>query len=384
MNRLIRVGMAVGAVLAFSAWGTTIAAGAAGAAFEGHPGEGADHVVFVQTDNPAGNQVIAYDRADDGILTVDHTYNTGGLGGVLNGSAVDHLGSQGSLTLNSTGDALFAVNAGSNTVSVFSVRGDELTLRQVVSSGGTFPVSVAVHGALVSVLNAENGGSVQEYYQVFGHLIAVPGGNRNLGLTIPSDSTQFTHTPGQVAYSPDGSELIVTTKASSNSVDVFDVNAFGRLSATPVVNTEPGAVPFAIAFDQVDHLVIAEAGPSALATFNLNRDGTITQLDSLSSGQAGLCWVTSAGSLFFTGNTGANSTSGYQTKSSGRLTLLGTTSTDPGTVDGSASSDGRFLYVQTGGNGIVDEFEVSANGSLNEIGSVTVPGAVGGEGISAS
>ena len=33
-------------------------------------------------------------------------------------------------------------------------------------------------------------------------------------------------------------------------------------------------------------------------------DGTITQLDSLASGQTGLCWVAPAGSLFFTGNTG--------------------------------------------------------------------------------
>ena len=64
-----------------------------------------------------------------------------------------------------------------------------------------------------------------------------------------------------------------------------------------------------------------------------------------------------------------------------RLTVLGFTPTDPGTVDASASANGRFLYVQTGGKGIVDEFQVNENGSLNEVGSVTVPGGVGGEGI---
>ena len=42
---------------------------------------------------------------------------------------------------------------------------------------------------------------------------------------------------------------------------------------------------------------------------------------------------------------------------------------------------GRYLYVQTGGNGIVDEFRVGSAGSLTEVGSVTVPNAVGGEGI---
>jgi hypothetical protein len=63
--------------------------------------------------------------------------------------------------------------------------------------------------------------------------------------------------------------------------------------------------------------------------------------------------------------------------------LLSTTGTDPGTVDAAAAPGGRFLYVQTGGNGIVDEFTVGS-GTLTEIGSVIVPGAVGGEGIVAA
>ena len=39
-------------------------------------------------------------------------------------------------------------------MSVFSVHGDQLSLRQVINSGGQFPVSVAVHGFNVYVLNA--------------------------------------------------------------------------------------------------------------------------------------------------------------------------------------------------------------------------------------
>ncbi len=384
MKRLTRLALGASVALGLSALVAPVAAGADGFPQGQSFGDGSSRVVFVQTDNTAGNQIVAYHRADDGSLTLEKTYNTGGLGGVLNGSQVDHLGSQGSLTYDATHSTLYAVNAGSNTVSVFSVRGDDLALREVVDSGGAFPVSVAVHGEFVSVLNAENGGSVQEYFAFFGHLFPVPGSHRDLGLTIPSDTTQFTHTPGQVAFSPDGSRLIVTTKASSNAIEVFNVGLFGQLSHSPVINTEVGTVPFAITFDEDGHLVIAEAGPSALATFTLNRDGTITRLDSLASGQTGLCWVAPAGSLFFTGNTGANSTSGYQTNAAGQLTLIGATPTDPGTVDASASSNGRFLYVQTGSNGIVDEFQVHANGSLVEIGSVVVAGAVGGQGIAAA
>jgi len=63
---------------------------------------------------------------------------------------------------------------------------------------------------------------------------------------------------------------------------------------------------------------------------------------------------------------------------------ISTTSTDPGTVDAAISGDGQYLYAQTGGNGIVDEFHINFDGSLTEVGSVTVPNAVGGEGIAAS
>ncbi|MGH3409380.1 MAG: hypothetical protein ACRDRJ_43840, partial [Streptosporangiaceae bacterium] len=161
------------------------------------------------------------------------------------------------------------VNAGSSTMSVFGIRGDRLSLHQVIGSGGTFPVSVAVHGDLVYVLNAENGGSVQGYRISFGRLFPIPGSNRLLGLD-PTATPQFTHTPGQVAFSPDGSQLIVTTKANGNDVDVFRVGWGGTLSAGPVVNSEPGTVPFGVTFDPAGHLVVAETGINAVATYALN------------------------------------------------------------------------------------------------------------------
>jgi 6-phosphogluconolactonase (cycloisomerase 2 family) len=251
---------------------------------------------------------------------------------------------------------------------------------QVLDSGGTFPVSVAVHGDVVYVLNAESGGNVQGYFVLFNHLVPIPGSNRPLGLN-PAAMPQFTNTSGQVAFSPDGSELIVTTKANGNDVDVFGVGPFGLLSTNPVVNSEPGTVPFAISFDHAGHLVIAEAGTNALATFTINPDRTIAQLASVPTGQAATCWVAPADGLFYASNAGSASVTGYRSGGGGQLTVLGNTTTDPGTVDASASSDGRFLYVQTGAAGIVDEFHVNADGSLTSLGSMTVPGAAGGEGI---
>ncbi|HEY1827122.1 MAG TPA: beta-propeller fold lactonase family protein [Acidimicrobiales bacterium] len=380
MKSLIRTGLAAAAVTA----GAIAFAGSAGAAPFQFGFGGGDHAVFVQTDNPSGNQIVAYQRSGNGTLTPAGTYNTGGVGGILAGSAVDHTASQGSLTYDTDNSQLYAVNAGSNTVSVFSVRGDQLSLRQVVSSGGTFPVSVAVHGNLVYVLNAENGGSVQGYFASSGRLSPLPGASRALGLD-PTATPQFTNTPGQVAFSPNGSQLIVTTKANGNDIDVFGVGFSGNLSPTPVINSEPGQVPFGVAFDAVGHLVVADTGSNSLATYNLNRNGTVTELDDVGSTQAATCWVAPVGRFFYTSNAGSATVSGYQEAGFfGQLNLLGQTNTDPGTVDASASSDGQFLYVQTGGNGVVDEFQVHFNGSLTEVGSVTVPNSAGGEGIVAS
>jgi len=53
-------------------------------------------------------------------------------------------------------------------------------------------------------------------------------------------------------------------------------------------------------------------------------------------------------------------------------------------VDAASAASGRFVYVQTGKAGIVDEFAVGAGGALSAIGSVTVPGGAGGEGIAAA
>jgi 6-phosphogluconolactonase (cycloisomerase 2 family) len=333
---------------------------------------------FVQTNAADGNTIVAYDSA----LKPTGIYPTGGNGGALTGAVVDRLASQGSLTLDRVHGLLYAVNAGSNTITVFGVHGSRLTRQQVIGSGGTFPVSVAVHGNLVYVLNARDGGTVQGFQRLGARLIRVPFWNRGLGLD-PAAAPEFTHTPGQVAFSPDGSQLLVTTKANTNAVDVFAVDRFGAPSRRPVVNVEDGAVPFAATFDRRGHLAVAEAGPNAVATFDLRRDGRISALDTAPTGQAATCWIVFANGAFYVSNAGSGTVTAYRPGQDGRLTALGTTATDAGTVDAAASSDGHRLYVQTGGKGIVDAYRINADGSLTATGSVTVPDSAGGEGIAA-
>jgi DNA-binding beta-propeller fold protein YncE len=377
--RLIAAGgIAVSAAMLLG--GTSRAATQGPAHWRAERGTGA---VFAQTDSAGGNAIVVYDRAADGTLTQAGVYATGGAGGILSGSVVDHLASQDSLVYDRARGLLYAVNAGSNTVTVFSVDGPRLIRRQVTGSGGTFPVSVAVHGDLVYVLNARDGGSVQGFVLAGGRLVRIPAWHRTLGLN-PAQTPEFLSTPGDIAFTPDGSELLVTTKTNQSVIDVYRIGPLGAPSAEPAVNADPGNAPFGISFDAGGHAVIAEAGPNALAAFTPHRDGTLALLGRLDTGQQATCWVIRDGSTFFVSNAGSADVSRVSDDGSGTLLPLGTTPTDKGTVDAATSPDGQYLYVQTGAAGIVDEYRVGPGGLLNRIGSVTVPDAVGGEGIAAS
>ncbi|MFC6704538.1 lactonase family protein [Flexivirga alba] len=351
----------------------------AGASYSGPTGQG---VVFVQNDDPAGNTIVAYDRTGSGGLAQAGSYRTGGAGGVLSGSVVDHLASEGSLAYDRSSRSLYAVNAGSNTLTSFRVAGDHLARQEVVSTGGQFPVSVTSHGNLVFVLNARDGGSISGYLRVGGALLPVPFWHRDLHLntSAPGQADEFTSTPGQIGFTPDGRTLIVSTKNGGNTLDAFPIGLFGP-SAQPVVTSLPGKVPFGFAFDASGHLVVSEAGTNSVATFNVSRNGHVAALDTAATGQAATCWIATIGNKVYASNAGSANLSRYTTSYSGALTAHGVTATDPGTVDAAASSDGRYLYAQTGAKGIVDSYRVQSDGSLAKTGSVTVPNAVGAEGI---
>jgi len=373
-----------------------IATAAAAAAFTlapASPASATDHradhtvgAVFVQTDDPTHNAVIAYDRAPDGALTQAGTYGTGGKGAQLAGAVVDPLASQGSLTLDRTRDLLFAVNGGSDTVTVFGVHGSRLDVRQVLGTHGDVPVSVSVVGDLVYVLNARDGGSVTGYRLVGRTVVPLPGSTRQLGLA-DNGKPEFLQTPAQVAITPDQNAVVVATKTHGTLLS-FPLDRSGRPAATPVVTTS-GAVPFALSFDRSRHLVVIDAS-GLVTTYGTHADGSLTQVSSVGpTGQAAACWSVVVHGTVYVANAGSNSISTVADHH-GHLTLLDATAahTDGGPVDLAASRGGRFVYQLSGATGRIDAFRRAADGSLTGIGSTeTGLGASTGhplEGIAAS
>ena len=330
--------------------------------------------VFVQTDNPSGNQVAVLDEHSDGRLSERAVVSTGGLGGQSQGAMVDQLASQNSLVYDQQFHLLLAVNAGSNTLSVLAAHGRELRLLQVVPTDGVFPDSVAVFGTLVYVLNAGDTGTVTGYRIVNDRLFPIAGSSRSLHLSN-NDPPNFLTSPGDVGFSPDGSELIVTTKASTSSLQVFRVNHHGMLAAHPTVTADPGNVPFAFTFTPRSQLVVSEAGNSTVHTFALEAHGALTSLSaSVPDGQTALCWITPVGAYYYVANAGSGNVSAYTVAPDGTPALVGTNGivadTDAGPIDMAASTDGSTLYVEAGGAGAVDEFHVGASGALTDLGNV--------------
>jgi 6-phosphogluconolactonase (cycloisomerase 2 family) len=353
-------------LLALAAAGATIAAGSASAASDvvGH--------LYVN-DNTAGtNTIAAFDRHADGSLTPLHgsPFAAGGAG---TGTGI---GSQGALQVTSDGNFLLAVDAGSNQISVLRINSDG-ELSPVgggpVASGGTKPVSIAVHGSLVYVANAGDGGSNYTGFTLNpgGHLRPLAGST----VSLPDGSS-----PGDVLFNGDGTRL-VGTRVGTSLIDSFTVGGDGQLTAaagSPFA--AQGLGPFGSEFRPTDpsQLFVSNAhnvgaGTGTISAFSDGSDGTLTSIGSspFPDSQTAPCWVEIShdGQVLFTVNTASNSISRYAIAADGSLSLLGSTSlgsTGLGAEDARLGPNGQTLWVVDTGARAISAFAVDG-GNLTEL-----------------
>ncbi|WP_217236334.1 beta-propeller fold lactonase family protein [Streptomyces sp. AC555_RSS877] len=353
----------------------TVAVSLASASQYGSSGSGADRAVFVQGNELDGNTIHVFARDGQGKLKPAGSYATGGKGGDQVDAPTDSLASQGSLVYDDASGMLLAVNAGSGTVTSFRAQGTKLLSRQVSDSGGEFPASIAVRGKIAYVMNAGGEGSIQGFRITRKGLVPMRGSHRSLGLPN-EDVPRFDTSPGEVEITPDGRNLVVTTKGN-NTVEVFPLKRNGLPAvAEPVVNKSAGNVPFAISFDTSGgRMLIAEAEKSTVTTYRVKHNGKLKVLQRpLPNGQEVLCWLERAGNYFYGGNTGNSTVTGYRMDKQGRLALTNDVgvATPPsaksqGVIDLAVTEDEKFVYVQNALSGTVDGFRVEKNGSLTKV-----------------
>jgi 6-phosphogluconolactonase len=343
--------------------------------------------VFIMTNAADRNEVISYKRAADGSLQAAHKFATGGRG---SGGNNDPLESQGSLTLSQDHSLLFAVNAGSGTISVFKVHGADLSLADEQLSQGSEPNAVAEYAHLVYVLNTGGSSSVVGFrVSADGNLHPIPH-----SLTFLSTNTSGA---SSLAFSPNGQFLLVTER-ETNTIDAFGVNSNGTLSAI-VVNPSAGPGLFALTFAPNGTALAAETGPaggqnaSAISSYSVASNGTLTPIStSVPTLGAATCWnaVTPNGKWVYTSNAATSTISGFSIGSNGALTALpgtivGTNPTGATNLDIAISSDGKFLYSLDGEIGKISIFGIQSDGTLTNLGTTGhLPKGVGFNGIAAN
>ncbi len=331
--------------------------------------------VYVLT-NQVNNAVAAFDRAPDGTLTSAGTFLTGGAGNPVaqpGDPPTDPLASQGSLILSN--NFLFAVNAGSNEISVLSIGKSGLTLVDKVNSGGVRPISLTVHNNLLYVLNEGGTPNITGFtVSGSGELTPLAGSTRPLTAGSAAD-------PAEVSFNSDGDLLAVTEKAA-NLIDVYVVGSDG-VAGSPNPNRSNGITPFGFAFDQRNHLITSEAfggapNGAAVAAYFVAPNGTlqVTGSGSTHTLQTAACWIviTNSGHYIYTTNTGSGSISNYALESDDTLTLLNSVAANIGAmsapIDMALNNSSHYLYVHAAGLQTVEAFRVETNGSLTPIGSV--------------
>lgn len=384
----------------------------------GAPGNLRDGAVFLQSNDATANEVVAFSRKPDGTLNEVGRYPTGGAG---SGSFED--AAQGLVLGSANGEAspiqnvdeaqlLFAVNAGSGTISVFRVNQDGLDLVSQVPSGGKRPVSVTVNNGVVYVLNSGetdrrlvlgpndllNNCSSGDRPSVTGFRVTPDG-----ALTQIDGSTRQLAGRGlsgcsQVSFTPDGKKLVVTERTASTPgqskpkkgvIDLFDVRFDGQLGAMRALDPS-GAGPFGFNFLKNGTMIVSEQngamanpGGGGAVSYRINQDDTLQPVNgTVNNGQTDTCWITVTRDqklAFATSAFGGGAITSYRVRDDGGLEMLNPVASAPdgkdvnndvvkdGLSDEALSRNTDFLYQLNSVEGSLWVFKVNPDGKLTYV-----------------
>jgi len=195
------------------------------------------------TNEPGANFVVSADIGSNGQLRLRQAVNAQGKGahGInTEGDGPDALFSQGAVKASAKAKMLATVNAGSNTVSLFSINPRDPAKLNLIgkpqNTGGEFPMSLAFNkeGNQLCVLNGGkvNGVNCFKADQQKG-LVEQANTKRNLGINQTTPATGPAGTTSHVIFSEDGQQLIASIKGTPPTpgfLAMWNVQPDGSLS----------------------------------------------------------------------------------------------------------------------------------------------------------
>ncbi len=324
-------------------------------------GTSAPTAVYILSNSATSNAIIEYARsATTGDLTSFREFPTGGAG---TGAG---LASQGALIFDPASDHFFAVNAGDSSISELGLNLDgSISLLSNVPSGGTEPISLALSGTTLYVLNS---GSATVAANITGFTVDPAGLVPIAGSTQPLSVAQ----PGaeQISFIQNGAVLVVTEKAANN-IDTF-VMSNGVAAAGTFTSAGTAMAPFGFGISGAGLIVVSQAtANTGASSYSISATGAVTTDTALATdGQLAACWVTIVNETAYALNAHNATISAYTiAPATGAIALVGdavtpAATTGMGPTDIAASPDGAFLYTRNGAGQSITSWSIAANGTL--------------------
>ena len=309
------------------------------------------HGVFVLGNDPEVNSVLSF-ALDDGELTQVGTVETAGKGGAG--------GNQGALALDQERGVLFAVNAGSHTITSFDVERRELDLQGITDAEGLGPMSIATctpaghnRKPLVYVLNEDSRSIAGFSLDRRNRLEFLPGSVQSISNTASAAAQiLFDNTCSLVAVVERNPASFMLYRLDRNGVAGTGVNvpslSVGQLGSAITRNNQ---------------LFVSETGASAASSFgfDLFRPSLTPITQSLANGQAGSCWAVATERTFrcddgrrdctlgYVMNVGTANITSYSVAANGALSLRESVAQSSlgSAFDGALAGDDRYLVVQS-------------------------------------
>ncbi|KAK5110383.1 hypothetical protein LTR62_006091 [Meristemomyces frigidus] len=267
----------------------------------------ANKAIYFLENNPSGSSIVSMKISTNGSISNPKRTATGGVGSItLNSTgqpvAADSFQSQSSVFV--SGDYLFTVNAGSDTVSMFRIDPHDATNIMLVGSpagsGGQFPNSVTYSRALntACVLNGGAKAGVMCYH-VDRQLGLIPTGSFiQFSKSISNETTPPTGPPessSQIFFNPTSTVLLVDQKGSkpgSGHIVTYPIVNGAVTAAEQIDNQFPNiALPFAAVFLDDTRAFIVDPSCGA-SIFTVPASGHLVQDTHVTiPTQLAVCWA---------------------------------------------------------------------------------------------
>jgi hypothetical protein len=294
--------------------------------------------VYVETNLNPANSIRAFQRGASGQLREipGSPFATGGAGSGYNGVAVGPDDSDQEIVAAPDRSLLFAINAGSDSISVFRIAGDG-SLAPVTGSpfpsGGNDPVSLDIAGNVLFVANKSGDPNrPTTILPNYTALIIGEGGNLRVADEKTNDTSQPFDSTISVAsgssvnqvHAVTGTDIVFGTDFLGNLIEHFRSDWIGGLHQLP-----PLALPTSLFTDTVTpripqgiwthptlpYLYVGVPLVNKLAIYRYNSAGNLTFIRAVPNQGSTICWLRTnrGGTRLYSTETASNSVGVYDT-----------------------------------------------------------------------